>query len=51
MKWEEYQDEMPNYSYYIEAGLLKLQDYLSRAMKVPAYQLAICKMTHFFGID
>jgi len=41
VKWEEYQDKMPEYAHHIEAGLLKLQDYFSRAMKVPVYQLAI----------
>ena len=44
-KWEECQNMMPDYSHYIEAGLAKLQDYFSRAMQVPAYQLAICKWT------
>jgi len=44
VKWEEYQDKMPEYAYHIEAGLLKLQDYFPCAMKVPVYQLAICKM-------
>ena len=50
LKWEEYQDKMPDYSSYIEAGLSKLQDYFSRAMQVPAYQLAICKIILFFSI-
>ena len=42
---------MPEYSYHIEAGLLKLQDYFSHAIQVPAYQLAIHKMLLFFGMD
>ena len=43
-KWKEYKDEMPDYELCIDAGLSKLQDYFSQAMKVPAYQLAICKV-------
>jgi len=51
MRWEEYQDDMPAYDIYIEAGLLKLRDYFSRAMQVPAYQLAICKAVLFFSTE
>lgn len=40
--WEQYQKDMPAYAPYIEAGLLKLQDYFRRAIQVPAYQIAIC---------
>lgn len=46
-KWKELQEAMPNYAPFINAGLLKLQDYFSRAMQVPAYQLAICKSSLF----
>jgi hypothetical protein len=42
-KWEELQDKMPDYSYCIDMGLSKLQDYFSHAIQVLAYQLAICK--------
>jgi len=41
--WEQYQVDMPSYALFIEAGLAKLQTYFSHAIKVPAYQLAICK--------
>jgi hypothetical protein len=41
--WEQYQIDMPSYALFIEAGLTKLQTYFSHAIKVPAYQLAICK--------
>lgn len=48
-KWKELRDAMPNYAPFIDAGLSKLQDYYSRAMQVPAYQLAICKISFFLN--
>lgn len=46
--WERYQEDMPEYSLFIEAGLSKLQTYFHHAIQVPAYQLAICIKFHFF---
>jgi hypothetical protein len=45
--WKQYKEKMPEYAIFIEAGLLKLQNYFNLVIHVPAYQLAICIVSSF----
>jgi len=48
--WKQYQDDMPGYALFIEAGLSKLENYYNMAIQVPAYQLAICIKSYFLNL-
>jgi hypothetical protein len=48
--WEQYQQDMPRYALFIQAGLSKLQNYFHLAIQVPAYQLAICIKLYFLNV-